>query len=512
MSVRASAAPRRVLVVGWDGAEWGRLDRLLTEGRLPALARLVEDGCRGPLRSTIPPVTPAAWTAMATGLLPGRSGVLGFRHLDLSRPSCFDPTLVSSRDLAGRTLFEHAARLGEPVTLVGWPMTWPALPIPGSAVLAGWPRPRLRVAPTWPPALGRQLGPWGAGDPLPCRGRPTLEEEIASAAWWDRRHAEIGCRWLRRRSDRLAAVVLSGTDHLSHLLWGDPRLDDHFARADGHLAELLRAAGEGTAVVLVSDHGFGRSAATRVHLDRWLERRGHLVRRQRKAGPVGRAARAVRMGLPSRSWKSVRDRLPGRLRRWGAERAGGQSGLDLAVTVATPVELYEGWAGLRLQDESGRVRLVQELEAEPWVASARGREELFRGPELDRIPHLVVELAPGHRAGGGWGEGPVLEDVPAAELARWPATHRREGILVLSGPGVRPGVGLEAPGVEDVGPTTLALAGIPVPDGLDGRVLSEAIELPPRYVATKPRSPGPATRAPSPGRIEAELRRLGYVD
>ena len=449
---------------------------------------------------------------MATGLLPGRSGVLGFRHLDLSRPSGFDPTLTSSRDIAGKTLFEHAARLGEGVTLVGWPMTWPPLRIPGGAVLAGWPRPRERAAPTWPAALSRRVGPWGSGDPLPRWRRPSLEEEIASASWWDRRHAEIGCRWIRERQGRLAAIVLSGTDHLSHLLWGDPRLDDHFERADAHLGELIRAAGEGTAVVLVSDHGFGPAPTVRVHLDRWLERRGFLARHDEEPDPLGRLAGLVRKGLPSRSWKRIRDRLPGRLRRWGAERAGASSGLQLEGTAATAVELYEGWVGLRVWQEPRRADLLADLRSQPWLRSARPREEVFAGPSLDRIPHLVLELAEDHRFGDRWGPGPVVEAVDPGELARWPATHRSDGILVVSGPGSRRGGRPDAAGVEDVGPTMLALAGIPLPDDLDGRVLSEVVEVGPRYVQTPRRRTGAEPLSPSPRGVERELRRLGYLD
>jgi predicted AlkP superfamily phosphohydrolase/phosphomutase len=512
VSDSSDRAARRVLVVGWDGAEWSRLNRLLDLGRLPVLARLLAGGCRAPLRSTIPPVTPAAWTAMATGLLPGRSGVLGFRRLDLSRPSGFDPVLASSQDLAGRTLFEHAARIGEGVTLVGWPMTWPPLPIPGGAVLAGWPRPREVDAPTWPPALSREVGPWGKGDPLPRWRSASLEDEIASAAWWDRRHAEIGCRWLRERQDRIAAVVLSGTDHLSHLLWHDPRLDDHFVRADRHLGDLILAAGDGANLMLVSDHGFGEAPPARVHLDRWLQQRGHLVRRAATPGLLGRLARTVRRGLPVRSWKRVRDRLPGRLRRWGAEQAGGLSDLAIERSTATSIELYEGWAGLRVWDQGRREELVRDLQDEPWVASVRAREELFGGPHLDRIPHLVVELAAGHRSGDRWDEGPVVESVSAEELARWPATHRRDGVLVMAGPGVRAGADLREAGVEDVGPTLLALAGVPIPDDLDGRVLTEAVLGAPRYMASGARVATSARPEASRGRIEQELRRLGYLD
>ena len=75
----------RVLVLGWDGATWDVLDRLLDAGRMPHLARLLDGGARAVLRSTDPPVTPAAWTSLATGMDPGRTGVLGFRHHDLRR-------------------------------------------------------------------------------------------------------------------------------------------------------------------------------------------------------------------------------------------------------------------------------------------------------------------------------------------------------------------------------------------------------------------------------------------
>lgn len=504
--------PDRVLVVGWDGAGWPLVDPLLDAGRLPHLARLLGRGVRSPLRSTIPPVTPAAWTAMATGLLPARSGVLGFRRLDLSRPSGFDPVLASSADLVGRTLFEHAAALGEPVALAGWPMTWPPLPLPGGVVLAGWPRPVTRLAPTWPRALSRRLGAWGEGETIPRHRAPTIAEEIASAAWWDRRHAEVAALWLRTRRDAIVACVLPGTDHLAHKLWGDDRLADHYARADAHLGELVAAAGDDAAVMLVSDHGFGAAAARRLHVDRWLEREGLQVRRADAATPgaLGRAAATVRGRLPKAAWQELRGRLPPRLRRWAYERADPAVGLDIDGSVASRVELYESFVGLNLWRPDRTEALISALEAASWTKTVWRRDELFgRGPFADRIPAVVVELADGLRAGSGTGAGPIEEPVPADELRRWPATHRREGMMVLAGPGIS-GAPPREPGVEDVGPTMLALAGVAVPDDLDGRPLVESLDVAVRWV----RGSGAEGR-PGGGRndptLERSLRRLGYL-
>jgi len=63
-------------------------------------------------------------------------------------------------------------------------------------------------------------------------------------------------------------------------------------------------------------------------------------------------------------------------------------------------------------------------------------------------------------------------EIEGGEAARW---HRDPGILALAGPGVREGVVLEEePSLLDIAPTLLSILGIPVPDSLPGRFLTEA--------------------------------------
>lgn len=54
--------------------------------------------------------------------------------------------------------------------------------------------------------------------------------------------------------------------------------------------------------------------------------------------------------------------------------------------------------------------------------------------------------------------------------------HREDGVLVLAGPGVRRGENLERAHVQDVMPTLLAMAGVPLARDLDGHLLGEAFE------------------------------------
>jgi Tfp pilus assembly protein PilF/predicted AlkP superfamily phosphohydrolase/phosphomutase len=101
--------------------------------------------------------------------------------------------------------------------------------------------------------------------------------------------------------------------------------------------------------------------------------------------------------------------------------------------------------------------------------------------------------------------------------------HRRFGILVMAGPGVRRGVRLEEASVYDVAPTVLALFNQPVPRSWPGHVLGPA--LTPALLASRQvrfrvddpvRAGGAAsTTGPSDSGEAAELREklqsLGYV-
>ena len=69
---------RPVLVLGLDGATFDVAAPLVRAGRLPNLARLMQEGAHAPLASTVPPMTFPSWTAFLTGLGPGRHGVFDF--------------------------------------------------------------------------------------------------------------------------------------------------------------------------------------------------------------------------------------------------------------------------------------------------------------------------------------------------------------------------------------------------------------------------------------------------
>jgi predicted AlkP superfamily phosphohydrolase/phosphomutase len=69
---------RKTFVLGIDSGCWDYLDPLLAAGRMPNLSRLIRTGIRGILESTMPPITPVAFSSFAIGVNPGKHGIFGW--------------------------------------------------------------------------------------------------------------------------------------------------------------------------------------------------------------------------------------------------------------------------------------------------------------------------------------------------------------------------------------------------------------------------------------------------
>jgi predicted AlkP superfamily phosphohydrolase/phosphomutase len=64
---RGSVTERKILLVGWDAADWKVIRPLMDAGKMPNVRRLVENGCSGPIATLHPPLSPMLWTSIATG-------------------------------------------------------------------------------------------------------------------------------------------------------------------------------------------------------------------------------------------------------------------------------------------------------------------------------------------------------------------------------------------------------------------------------------------------------------
>jgi predicted AlkP superfamily phosphohydrolase/phosphomutase len=96
-AVAAQAAPesgaaRKLVILGFDGADANMTRRWMDEGKLPHLAALRQQGTFAPLLSTIPSQTPVSWSTFSTGLNPGRHGIFDFLKRD---PQTYHPSFAA---------------------------------------------------------------------------------------------------------------------------------------------------------------------------------------------------------------------------------------------------------------------------------------------------------------------------------------------------------------------------------------------------------------------------------
>ena len=74
--------PQKVLLIGWDAADWKVITPLIDAGKMPNLARFLESGVKGNIATLQPCLSPMLWSSIATGKRPYKHGVHGFSEPD----------------------------------------------------------------------------------------------------------------------------------------------------------------------------------------------------------------------------------------------------------------------------------------------------------------------------------------------------------------------------------------------------------------------------------------------
>src|SRR6266571_7400231 len=156
-------ASSRVLLIGWDGADWRILDPMLEQGALPNLAALISRGERGVLRSTIPTHSWSAWPSFLTGVEPADHGVYDILE---NVPGTHRQLPVTYRSIKERTILADLTSAGKETLMVNVPLTFPPPKVQGR-VVAGGVLPKGKPY-TYPESLAHELDQ--AGTPWPING------------------------------------------------------------------------------------------------------------------------------------------------------------------------------------------------------------------------------------------------------------------------------------------------------------------------------------------------------
>ncbi len=281
---------KRLVVIGLDclTPQWA-LDAWLAD--MPNLKSLLDRGVGGPLRSTIPPITVPAWSAMMTSQDPGMLGVYGFRNRTSYE---YDSLKVANATaIKARTVWNYLSRNRLKSLVMGVPQTYPPKPLNGLLV-SGFMAPGKDVTFTYPEGLRGVLDQAAGGDYIiDVKDFRTEDKAALLESVNEMTQARFRAfRALLKADDfDFGMMVEMGPDRLQHGFWrycdpthrlyeaGNPYqhvLHDYYVSLDQELGKTMEAAGEGASMMVVSDHG-AKAMEGAICINEWLQEQGHLT-------------------------------------------------------------------------------------------------------------------------------------------------------------------------------------------------------------------------------------------
>ena len=570
----------KVMILGLDGATLDLLLPWVDSGYLPGFSRLIRDGGFGILESVPNMRSAAAWTTFQTGRNPGKHGILEFYE---RIPNTYDIRFVNARTREGDSFFKIASDAGKCVVAVNVPMTYPADEVNGASI-AGLDAPGKKSRGfCWPPDLLNELearaGEYVIEPGLTgciVNGEVDRAVELLLAEIDSKKRA---ARFLAKKYPwELFITIFRSTDAAHHCFWkymdkGHPQYNPEdaekygdvilkaYQEIDVFVSEMLEDMGPDTLVLVVSDHGCGPKHPASNQLNRWLEKQGLLAYESRKAQTqnvanrlLGGIYRFTIAKTPRRTkellWRifpSLRDRVQSRLCfagiDWSRTRAFSDTlfpTIWINVRGREPLGIVEhGEAYDRVCEEVREALLTcrDSVSGEPIVDKVFRREEIYQGPHVDKAPDLLIrwrEDIPIHGIQMPERDGPEAaqeEDrasipfIPGEDSRVISGDHHLNGLLLFRNLNKeQKGGEIRKASLTDVAPTVLYALGLPVPDDMDGEVLSGLFDE--GYVRTHPvQRVKSETREPSSRsdgkdyqdvdeeeKVKERLRGLGYLE
>ena len=476
---------KSTLMIGLDGATFSILDPLMDAGHMPFLQSFLAAGVRAQLESTIPPITPPAWTTIMTGRSPGRHGIMDFFRPE--SPGSRFLRFVSTRQLKCETIWSLLKRQNMSAISMNFPVMAPPVSIQGYSIPGFVTWRHLRQS-CHPPNLMDTLKRIPGFDLKIIAHDFGLEEKVvqgcssAEAEGWINYHTYKDGQWelvlshLKAHAPcNLSALVVDSPDRLQHVFYRllDPKcfpvhwseedrrirelLVNHYRALDNMIARMAAGAGPEATVLIVSDHGFGpskecfylNSLLAELGYLKWSE---HAVSDQDNAGDV--------------SMDAVRNH--GHMLDWEQTTAFVNTPSSNGITInvrgknsafGIPPETYE----VVLNTLKAQLLAMRHPETgEPLLKRIWTREEAFGGSEM--APDLTLRL---------WDNGlvsTVKSDKIIKARPECIGVHYPMGVFMAKGPGIKAGVRLEPLNILDVAPAMLHSLGVSIPEDYEGQV------------------------------------------
>ncbi len=483
----------KVIVLGLDGGTWDLLGPWMADGLMPNLARLVREGTSGSLDPMHTPCFFPGWASAMTGKNPGKHGMFALTAPGPDGKRHF----ASSETNRARKIWQIMGEHGWTVGVVNVPPTFPPEPVNGYLVSDDSrppSDPRISYPADFYARLVNDIGGYAIHKYNSSRDISGYLDRLTSAT---RNRKDALCYMMGNLDIDFFVMSFEAPERIAYGLWkyldkreelySDPaaaplreKAIECFEVIDEAFGHAMRLAGEDGHVIIFSCHGF-HSLKGYFLADHFLSDLG-FMKLNRLNIVTNRFARRLGLASPRPQQSYECQQLMGEheeMVRWKDSVAYTGHHVDRAVhLLRRPDEIA---ASGKRRDHEKALRTIQKKLLElndnhgrRAVAQALTPEEAYYGPYTGEAPDLTVVMAD---LGIRIKRGIFMRVRSYFQDTKTPwGNQAGSGILAAWGKNINRGGTVKGGSVMDIAPSILHLTGLPVPEDMDGRVLTGLLE------------------------------------
>jgi len=458
----------KIITLGLDGLNPELIEKWLDD--LPHLKAMQQEGIWGEIESTVPPVTPPAWTCVQSSRNPGAFGFWDFRFRD--DYSYGQPKLISSKTKDERvdSLYKLLPLFGQKVAIINLPVSWPPPRIPGGYSISCFMTPTIDADFTSPISLKNEVYQVVGEYILDVKidYRQIKEDKLLKRAYEmdSQRFALLEYFYCKKQCDCVFTVAM-GLDRVSHFFCrhfdeNDERYDsdlgyntvvhDYYIWIDEQIGKILNVIDDKTVFLVHSAYSVQKLNG-RINLNEWLIQEGYLVVHEYPSEPTPLARVKV-------DWSKTK--------AW----ATGYSGQLYLNMKGREVEgiVDPDDCDILLDELAKKLTQIVDEEGNVLKTQVFKRKEIHSGPFAQYGPDLFVffddcrwntsELV-------GYGLGSICSsDIP---LRPDDGAHGFRGYFCIVGAGIPPKGPYFGATILDIAPTLLEIMDLEIPKQMEGK-------------------------------------------
>jgi predicted AlkP superfamily phosphohydrolase/phosphomutase len=463
---------KKLMLIGIDGGTWNNLMPWIKAGELPAFAKLISEGSRGILHSTIPANTYSALPCFFTGQNLGKTGIFSLMK---------NGRLIKSSDIEGKRFWEYLCDNKIEPFICGLRMTYPPTISSGLMVSGDMLIPSSKSEKVTYPRneffkdYHMFLEEKDALEKTHMDNKEKLKDVYIKIG---QSQYSLFKKYLKSNKHDFVLFYNTITDNAQHFLWDRPDLLlEVYKEVDRILSDTLNSFSEYN-FLLFSDHGFEKEMDGIFYFNTWLKKQGyvktyggaggafvlsHMQKFFEKNFSLDTLGKIMKFFGKSQNAESAETSEEYNLKIPGINWSKTKAYLSVPWGISILKENVEDFEKTK---EDLYIKM-QSLVEEGVLREVHKLEDIYWGPKTKHFPDIVF-LLNGDRFAC---VRPTLSTGLFGTKPAQRAGHHdfnRKGIIIGWGHDVEKTEEPLSGQIYDIGPTVLDFFGIPIPSDMDG--------------------------------------------